>query len=453
MKPAPNTTLSGLKLLSQLVKLPLLLKEPLVFLISLHERFGDVILVRLGFGRRLFLIQDPNHILHVLSNTHKKYRKFRLYRLKDMGFGNGLISAESNSWIQQRRLLQPYFKTQMLAKFSPVIIDAVTKKLQTWETENSIDIENEMLDISHEVIVRALVTEDISGMVRKVRNLFLETTDVSLLSGAITTPGSRRRLEDGYRELDELIWKIIRKRKRDSKTYDDLLNAFLHASDRKTGFRMSDELIHNEIVTLLFTGDETVAQTLTFAWYLLARNPETEIIFHQELKSILGGRTPTIEALPELRYTRWIIDETLRLYPPAWAISRIAVENDRIGTLRVPKNSILVFSQYIVQRDERFWPNPGRFLPERFDGVRGRTTAESAYFPFGTGARRCIGQELAYLEAVLVLAAIGQWYRLRLDPGYELKIKAGVTLRPDGGLPMRPVKIQKTRHARSPDET
>jgi len=235
---------------------------------------------------------------------------------------------------------------------------------------------------------------------------------------------------------------MIHERKRSGHHIPDLLSMLMQARDKRTGMCMSDKQVQDEAITLIFTGIETAAQTLTWTWYLLTQHPQVERMLHAELAEVLGGRLPGFHDLPELRYTSMVIHETLRLFPPAWANARRAVGPDQIGGYPIPPESIVIFSQYVMHRHPDFWEDPDAFDPDRFTPERSAGRPDFAYFPFGGGPRQCIGRNFALIETQLVLAAISQHYRLRLVPGHPVELNPTVTLQSRYGIPMMLEKIE-----------
>src|SRR5205085_8658146 len=252
----------------------------------------------------------------------------------------------------------------------------------------------------------------------------------------------RRRFERARARLDAVIYRIIEERRRSGADRGDLLSMLLFALDEE-GDRtsMTNEQLRDEVMTLFLAGHETTANALTWAWVLLAQNPEAECALHEELDSVLeGGRPPTVEDVPALRYTEMVVAETMRLYPPAYAIGRLSLEDQEVGGYHIPRGSLVLVSQYVMHRDPRFFPCPEAFDPLRFVPEMKETRPQFSYFPFGGGPRRCIGEGFAWTEAVLILATLARRWRLRLAPGADIGTEPRITLRPGkGGIPMKAV--------------
>jgi cytochrome P450 len=252
----------------------------------------------------------------------------------------------------------------------------------------------------------------------------------------ILPTGDDRLFRKNRRELDSVMDGIIAERRRNPGDRGDLLSMLLAAKDEETGEQMNDNQLRSEVKTLLLAGHETTSNALCWTLYLLSQNPGAEAELHRELDSVLGGRLPSIEDLPHLPYLRMVIDESLRVYPPAWLVARRAKEPDTFGDYTLPAGSAIVLSPYITHRHPDFWDDPERFDPTRFDPARAESRHRYAYFPFGGGPRQCIGNSFALMEAQLVLATLAQRYRLRMLAGHRVEPEPLVTLRPRGGLPM-----------------
>jgi cytochrome P450 len=246
---------------------------------------------------------------------------------------------------------------------------------------------------------------------------------------------SKLRYREAVRQIDAIIGRIIRQRQSGQHDPGDLLGRLLAARDDGGG-RMSDAQMRDELVTLFLAGHETTALSLAYCFYLLATHPEAEARWQTELDTVLEGRPPTAADVPRLMYTDWIVRESMRLYPPAWTIAREALADCQIGGFHIPQGAQLWPVQWIVHRDPRWFDRPDEFLPERWDGDLARRLPRCAYFPFGDGPRICIGQSFAMLEAVLILATIGQRMRLTVRPGFRLQLAPSITLRPKHGIAM-----------------
>ncbi len=252
---------------------------------------------------------------------------------------------------------------------------------------------------------------------------------------SVPTPRNLR-MQRTIHTLDQLVYRMIAERRSRETERDDLLSMLLSAQDEETGQGMNDRQVRDEVMTLLLAGHETTANTLTWTWYLLSQSPEVERRLHAELNEVLDGRVPTVADLPELKYTRMVIEEALRLYPPTPLLSRKAIAGDEVQGYPIAANSMIMISPYAVHRHPALWEEPERFDPERFTPERAAARSAYAYFPFGGGPRICIGNNFAMMEAQLILSTVAQRYQLRLIPGHPVEPQMVVTLRPRYGLPM-----------------
>ena len=245
-----------------------------------------------------------------------------------------------------------------------------------------------------------------------------------------------RRVARDIDTLDRLIYEIIDERRESGKFGDDLMGMLLAARDEETGEGMDGKQLRDEVITLLIAGHETTALLLTWFFYCLAKHPDVEAQIHDEVDRVLNGRLPTVEDIPMLGYTRQVIDETMRLYPPAYALSRFCNQKDSIGGYGLPENSVVTLSPFVTHRQPEFWPNPLAFEPERFAPQAGNGRHRFAYIPFGAGPRQCIGEGFALTEGILVAAAIAQRFRLRCPDNYTAELDPQITLHPKGGMPL-----------------
>lgn len=425
------------------------LRHALDFSLELQQRYGDVVSVPTLKGR-LTLIFHPDGVRHVLQENHLNYDKqIPEYRILSLILGNGLLTNDGKFWLHQRRLMQPAFHRDRVASFGTLMTDAAVAWLKRLEASNIVD-SNQPFDVLHEmsrltlnIVCNALFGSDLSDeeMQRVSQAL---TTSIHLLTGAYYLPWilllptpQRHQLRAPRRELYEVVDAIVRRRRMSSIQHEDLLAMLLEARDEETGEGMSDQQVRDEVLTLLIAGHETTATTLAWTFYLLARHPNVVANLTSEYQQILMGRMPAIDDLSQLALTRMVVEETLRLYPAAWALGRRALADDEIGGYAVPRSSYILVFQYVTHRHPDFWQHPDDFDPERFSAERVAKQARFAYFPFSGGPRQCIGNQFAMMEAQLILATVLSRYQLRLElPNVRINPDPLVTLRPRGGMPM-----------------
>ena len=248
---------------------------------------------------------------------------------------------------------------------------------------------------------------------------------------------SNRRFEQAKQKLDDLIYRIINERRASGEDRGDLLSMLLIAQDDEGGSGgMSDEQVRDEAMTIFLAGHETTANALTWTWYLLSQHPDIEAKLHAEIETVLQGRLPTFEDIPKLRYTEMVFAESMRLYPPAWTIGRNALEDVEIGGYKIPTGALVLTSQFIVHRDERWFPEPEKFDPERWTPEAKEKRPKFSYFPFGGGTRICIGEAFAWMEGALLIATLAQKWRMKLAPENKIELQPLITLRPKNGMKM-----------------
>ncbi|WP_227983266.1 cytochrome P450 [Nocardia spumae] len=412
-------------------------RSPLQFLSRMIEDHGDIFSLDL-LGMPMVLINHPDHVDHILRTRHRNYdRGGPAYDIMRTLFGAGLTVASRPGWLLQRRLLQPAFHRERVAAFGELMTDTVESILDGWEQTQGrpVDLRAEMNRLALRVVVRALFAMDpADAMIRRFTDAVDTATEelaaylrFPLVPLSVPTPG-HRRFHRALRVVNEITHEVIRQHRRDEHDRGSLLSMMMRARDEDTGEGMSDTQLRDEVFAMLFAGHETSASTLTWAWYLIGRHPEVEQRLRAEVDTVLGGRRPTMDDLPQLSYTRRVIDETLRLYPPGWQLVRQAAHEDEIGGYRIPAGSTIFFSSYFVHRHPDFWDAPERFDPDRFADSEGGRRDRLGYFPFGAGPRLCIGNVFAMAEMQFTLAMTVQRYRFVPSCRTPIEPKALITL-------------------------
>ena len=422
--------------------------SPLHALTRIARRYGDVFQYPVGFWT-IYVVIGPDGVRHVLQENNRNYTKQTFqYSLLGLVAGNGLLSSDGAFWLRQRRLAQPAFHRDRLARVGQLTVGATGAMLDRWEAiaarGEPLDIDGEMMRLTLEIVGQALFSIDLSDEADALSRAALATLDHIARRARyplappprIPTPGNRRFLA-AIRTLDAAILALIARRRAVAGAGDDLLAMLMQARDPETGEGMDDRQLRDEIITFLIAGHETVASALVWCWYLLSMHPAVERALAAELASVLGGDLPAMDDLPRLPYTRMVVDEALRLYPPSWISTRRAIADDTIGGYRIPANALVVMSPYVTHRREETWPNPEGFDPERFTPQATAARPRFAYFPFGGGPHLCIGNTFALVEAQLIVACVAQRYRLALLPGQRIEVAPLVTLRPKYGMLMR----------------
>jgi cytochrome P450 len=426
--------------------MPDFLNDSLGYLRRMAQDYGDVVRYRVAH-MIWYQVNHPDGIACILQENNRNYGKgaLTLGILRPVA-GNGLFLSEGEFWLRQRRLMQPTFHHKHLAGFGAMIVEATQARLERWEAYASsgqpLDIMSEMSALTSDVVSRVLFSTpagDSAGVAQAVSTL---AEDIGYRFAVpfyppppVPTPRNRRQ-RAALAALDRATYEIIAARRRGDTNGDDLLSLLLNVRDEETGEGMSDRQLRDEVITLFVAGHETTAVALTWVWHLLAAHPDAAERVRTEQAGVLGDRVPAAADLPQLTYTRMVIDETMRLYPPAWITNRQALADDEICGYHIPAGAIVLLSPYVLHRHPDYWNRPDTFDPERFTPERSAGRPHYAYFPFGGGPRQCIGKGLALIEMQLILAAVAQRFRLRHAPGHAAVPQGQLTLRPCGGLSM-----------------
>lgn len=411
--------------------------------------------VRFRFGwLRYHLIDDPASAHHVLVENARAYVKSRNYAGLKILLGQGLLTSEGEFWKRQRRLAQPAFHRQRLAGFADQMVACTNDQLDRWERElvprrPLFDLHGEMMRLTFRIVGRTLLSKDLDGEARAfgdALNVALKWTNEYVESVVkvppwVPTP-KNRRFGRAARTLEGLVDGIVAERRAagDAAPHDDLLAMLMEVKDESTGETMSDRQLRDELITLVLAGHETTANSLAFTFDLLARHPAVARRLRAEVAEVLGDRAPTLADLARMPYGKAVVEESLRLFPPAWVVERDAIEADEVGGLPIEPGATVAVSPYILHRRPDLWPDPEGFDPERFlrpDPDRPKL----AYMPFGAGPRTCIGNAFAMMEMQLVLPMIVRRFRLELEPHARVELDPSVTLRPKAGVPMRLVPV------------
>jgi cytochrome P450 len=418
-------------------------RDPLAFLSRIARDYpGDVLRFRPG-PRDVYLLKHPDLIKDVLVTHQHDYSKSRGLEWAKLFLGEGLLTSEGEFHTRQRRLAQPAFHRQRIGSYADDMVQRTVRAREAWSAGQVLDVDDEMMRLTLAVVSSSLFGTDVGASAEQVSE---DLASIIALFPRFSLPlfgliqklplPSNVRFDRAVARLDALVYRLISERQRDGRDHGDLLSMLVLAQDDEGGGRMTDRQLRDEVITLLLAGHETTSNALTWTWYLLSQNPEAEARWREELRRVLGDRVPTIEDLPALRYTEMVLAESMRLFPPAWGIGRRALRDVTLGGFAIRKGAILALSPYIVHRDARFWPDPLRFDPDRFTPEAKAARPRFAYFPFGGGARSCIGEPFAWMEGVLLLATIGQRWGLRLLPGHPVELQALMTLRPRYGMRM-----------------
>jgi cytochrome P450 len=408
------------------------------------KEYGDIVRMRFLY-LTVHFIYNPEHIEYVLSTNAKNFIKSRSLRSPFFQtlVGNGLLTSEGEFWKRQRRLAQPAFHRQRISGYGDVMVEYALRTIAGWKPGEVRDVHRDMMRLTLEIVVKTLFNADVSGDADRVGRLlsqivkpFASQATLKWIADNRLPTRAHRSFNRSAKEIDEIVYRIINERRESGSDEGDLLSMLLAAHD-DDGSSMTNRQLRDEVMTLFLAGHETTALTLTWAWYLVAQHPEVEQRFHEEVDRVLGGRTPTASDLPNLKFTEMIAKESMRLYPPAFGVGREAIDDCEIGGYRIPRKSQLFMFQWVTQRDSRYFPEPAKFQPERWSEDFVNSLPKYAYFPFGGGPRICIGNYFAMMEIILLLATIGERFRLTMPPGHSIKLLPAMSLRPGQEVKVR----------------
>ncbi len=418
-------------------------RRPTEFLTELSA-LGDITYLRL-FKYPGYFLNHPDLIRDVLIKNNAKFVKGRaLQRAKNL-LGEGLLTSEGEKHLRQRRMIQPAFHHARIAEYAKAMTEYAGRMSKDWQDGEVRDIDKEMMRLTLQIVGKTLFNADVDDETDEIGKALTTLIEMfnflvipfSEILEKLPFPQSRR-FKQAKETLDRVIYGIINERRKSEKDEGDLLSMLLMAQDEDDGKGMSDKQVRDEALTLFLAGHETTANAMTFTWYLLSQNPEKAEKLYEELDQVLKGKTPSMEDVRNLKYTEGIFAETLRLYPPAWAIGRLSIEEHKFGEYDIPKDALVLLSPYITQRDSRFWENAEEFIPERWSEKSIKQAGqEFIYFPFSRGVRSCIGESFAWMEGILLIATLAQKWKLELEPDQKIALNPLMTLRPKYGMKMK----------------
>ena len=411
-----------------------LIRNPLNYFLSITREYGDIVCYRPA-PDPAYLLNHPDYVRQVLIENHRNYSKetYSILAFKKV-VGDGLITAEGEAWLWQRRLMQPAFHHTRLEKLDGLIVQATHEMLDRWEqncqNDQTVDIAREMAALTLSVTARALFGVDLGERVKDIGEI------VNRAATMFEKPSSPT-VQQSALEFRAVVDDIIRARRENFRDGGDLLSSLMLARDEQNGQGMDDQQLSDQLMGLLLAGYETTANALTWTWYLLSENPWAGKKMREEVRRALDGRAPTTADMESIPYLRQVLDESLRLYPPAWMIGRRAIGEDLIGGYSVPPGTVIAICAYTLHRHPDYWEAPQVFDPDRFAAEYNGKRHKFAYIPFGAGPRQCIGNTFGLLEASLILACVAQRYELRLAQGSEVQPQALFVLRPNRDLLMK----------------
>src|SRR6266702_4587874 len=412
--------------------------NPLEYFTKIAREYGDIAGLRVLNFKTIF-INHPGLIEEVLVTNARKYSKGKVLRANRHVFGEGLLTSEGDFWLRQRRLAQPAFHRARVASYAATMVEYTQRMLDGWRDGEERDVHREMMRLTLQIVGKTLFDADVESDAQEVG----KSLELLLEIGAnfrrtifvphwLPTPANLR-VKREVALIEKILYRIIAERRASGRDAGDLLSMLLHAQDEDVS-RMPDRQLRDETITLFLAGHETTASTLSWTWWLLAQNPAVEAKLHAELDAVLGDRAPALDDLPKLPYAGHVITESLRLYPAAWGLARLVVEDHEIAGYPVTKGMGVAMAQWVVHRDARWYDAPEEFRPERWNDDLLKRLPRFAYFPFGGGARQCIGNTFALMEATLILATIARKFRLRLVANQPVVPLSSITLRPRHGV-------------------
>ncbi len=417
-------------------------KNPPLFLEHLAKTYGDVAHFRLG-QKNIYQLNHPDFIRDVLMIHAKDFEKTGGLKRAKRVLGDGLLTSEGELHHRQRQWMQPAFRYERVGKYAAIISDFAEKFSSQFENGKPTDLAKEMLKltltIAGKILLNVNFDSDKTERIAKEVTVFFDHIRWLLIPGSdflerLPLPNVRR-FENSRAYLHNLIMSLIRERREDRTDEGDMLSMIMSLRDEK-GEPMPDDQMRDELLTLFFAGHETTATSLMWTWYLIAQNPEAEAQFHHEVDTVLQGKLPDFEDLSKLVYTKQIFSESMRIYPPVWTLTRLALKDYQAGDYLIPAGSVVGVSQFVMHRDPRFWPDPLKFNPDRWLPEEVKKRPPFCYFPFGGGPRGCIGEHMGWMEGILILAALGRHWRFSVAPDHRHGFDAFIALRPKYGIKM-----------------
>ena len=418
-------------------------RDPLGFLAGTGRRYGDIAYFTLG-GNRVFYVSSPEYVWEVLVVQRARFEISTMRLRLEPALGTGLLTSRGELHARQRRLMQPVFRKSRIESYAGIMVDYALRARDQWRDGEEINATGEMMKLAMELAAKSLFSHDIEddsdGISRNLSILleFFARLMSPFLQISLKLPlPSTLRVRRALREMDAVIYRMIESRRKNPLDGDDLLSLLVRAKDDQTNAHMTEKQLRDEIFTLLMAGHETTANVLGWTAYLLGRHPEIDQRVHAEVRSVMAGRS-RLEAADadRLPYTRMAITEAMRLYPPAWFVGRTALEDVKLGGYTIPRGASVLMSQYVMQRDGRYFEEPEAFRPERWGEGLLERLPRGAFFPFSAGDRHCIGEGFAWLEALLALATLIDRWRFELVPGQDIRPSPSITLRPNSGVRM-----------------
>jgi cytochrome P450 len=415
--------------------------NPILLFQHLAKQYGDIAHYKIGWNHIVFL-NHPDYIREILVVQNDNFIKERTVQRTKMLLGAGMITAEGAQHRIQRQVAQPAFHRQRIPEYANMMTAEAAHMRGHWQSGEQRDIAIDMMHLTLNVVAQTLFAtelqdevDELASAINRIMSLynFLVMLPAAEWLVHVRPPGLAAFVR-ARKRIDAVVYRMIAAHRQRGSHSGSLLDMMLASSPDQSP--ASEQSLRDQVITIFLAGYETVANALSWSWYLLSQNPECERHFHDEIDKELQGRLPTYDDLPRLRYVEMVLAESMRLYPPAWAMGRYAREDFQLGDYVLPAKTTVLMSQFITHRDPRFFPDPLRFDPERFTPESRARRTKLTYFPFGAGVRQCIGESFSVMEAVLLLTTLAQQWKLKLVPGHPVEPEPLITLRPKYGMKM-----------------
>src|SRR5215469_17603564 len=423
--------------------------NPITLFQHLADKYGDIAHYKIGWNHIVFL-NHPDYIREVLVVQNDNFIKERTVQRSKMLLGEGMITAEGAEHRLQRQVAQPAFHRQRIPEYAGTMVREAVRMRDRWRDGERRDLAIDMMHLTLNIVAQTLFATDLrdevdelADAINRIMGLynFLVMLPAAEWLVHVRPPGLAAFVR-ARKRIDAVVYRMIEAHRQRHSDQTSLLDMMLAASpDRSSA---SEQSLRDQVITIFLAGYETVANALSWTWYLLSQNPECEQRFHQEIDRELAGRALDFEDVPHLRYVEMVLAESMRLYPPAWAMGRRALQDFQLGEFFLPAKTTVLISQFVTHRDARFFPDPSRFDPQRFTPEAKARRTKFSYFPFGAGVRQCIGESFAWMDGVLLLAALGQKWKFKLVPGHRVEPEPLITLRPKYGMRMQ-LELRKQR--------
>jgi cytochrome P450 len=417
-------------------------RDPLAIFTRFARDYGDLTFFRMS-GERVFFVNHPDYVRQVLVTEHAKFAKSRALERARRLLGNGLLTSDGEEHQRRRRLVQPAFHRGEIAAYAATMVEHARRLDRRWQDGSTVDVSSDMMRLTLGIVARTLFDADIDAgadVVGTALTDVLETFWLTLLPFSQVVEAlplrALKRAARARAQLDELIYGMVAERRTRGGSRRDVLSMMIGSAAEGGGAGLTDREVRDEALTLLLAGHETTANALMWTWYLLSQAPAVRARLHEEVDRVLADRSASVELVESLPYVLAVVTESMRLFPPVWGIGRRAKAPTEIGGYAVPAGAMVFMSQWTMHHDARFYPEPARFLPERWTPQFRASLPRHAYFPFGGGPRTCIGESFAWMELVLIVATIARHWDLAMVPDQAIVTQPLLTLRSKHGMRM-----------------